>query len=60
MRLFEDMKFSDEQLQPTVDWCKRNLEFSPVITKFNKQGQWTAISIRGYSDDSSQIGKGGV
>ena len=60
MRLFEDMKFSDEQLQPTVDWCKSNLEFSPVITKFNKQGQWTAISIRGYSDDSSQIGKGGV
>ena len=52
MRLFEDMKFSDEQLQPTVDWCKSNLEFSPVITKFNKQGQWTAISIRGYSDDS--------
>ena len=49
MRLFEDIKFTDEQLQPTeVDWCKSNTEFSPVITKFNKQKQWTAISIRGY------------
>ena len=37
MRLFEDIKFTDEQLQPTVDWCKDNTEFSPVITKFNKQ-----------------------
>ena len=60
MRLFEDIKFTDEQLQPTVDWCKSNTEFSPVITKFNKQKQWTAISIRGYADDMKQIGKGGV
>ena len=60
MRLFEDIKFTDDQLQPTVDWCKSNTEFSPVITKFNKQKQWTAISIRGYADDMKQIGKGGV
>ena len=60
MRLFEDIKFTDEQLQPTIDWCKSNTEFSPVITKFNKQKQWTAISIRGYADDMKQIGKGGV
>ena len=60
MRLFEDIKFTDEQLQPAVNWCKSNTEFSPVITKFNKQKQWTAISIRGYADDMKQIGKGGV
>ena len=22
MRLFEDIKFTDEQLQPAVNWCK--------------------------------------
>ena len=60
MRLFEDIKFTDEQLQPAVDWCKSKKEFSPVITKFNKNNQWTAISIRGYADDMKQIGKGGV
>ena len=61
MRLFEDIKFTDEQLQPTVDWCESNKEFSPVITKFNKnnQKQWT-ISIRGYAGSIEQIGKGGV
>ena len=58
-RLFEDIKFTDEQLQPTVDWCKSKRSFA-LITKFNKQKQWTAISIRGYADDMKQIGKGGV
>ena len=60
MRLFEDIKFTDEQLQPTVDWCKSNIEFSPVITKFNKNNQWTAVSVRGYAGSIEQIGKGGV
>ena len=39
MILFEDIKFTDEQLQPIVDWCESNVNFSPVITKFNKE-QW--------------------
>ena len=60
MRIFEDISFTDEQLQPIVNWCKSNKEFSPVVTKFNKKNQWTAISIRGYANDMTQIGKGGV
>ena len=60
MRIFEDISFTDEQLQPIVSWCKSNVEFSPVVTKFNKKNQWTAISIRGYANDMTQIGKGGV
>ena len=60
MRIFEDISFTDEQLQPIVNWCKSNKEFSPVVTKFNKKNQWTAISIRGYANDVKQIGKGGV
>ena len=60
MRIFEDISFTDEQLQPIVNWCRSNIEFSPVVTKFNKKNQWTAISIRGYANDMTQIGKGGV
>ena len=60
MRIFEDISFTDEQLQPIVSWCRSNIEFSPVVTKFNKKNQWTAISIRGYANDMTQIGKGGV
>ena len=60
MILFEDIKFTDEQLQPIVDWCESNVNFSPVITKFNKKEQWTAVSIRGYAGTIEQIGKGGV
>lgn len=36
------------------------MPFAKVITKFNKKGQWTAISLRGYSPDPMIIGKGGV
>ena len=38
MRIFEDISFTDEQLQPIVNWCQSNIEFSPVVTKFNKNG----------------------
>ena len=60
MRIFEDISFTDEQLQPIVNWCQSNIEFSPVVTKFNKNNQWTAVSVRGYAGTIEQIGKGGV
>ena len=60
MKIFEDISFTDEQLQPIVNWCQSNIEFSPVVTKFNKNNQWTAVSVRGYAGTIEQIGKGGV
>ena len=60
MKLFEDITYTDEELQPIVNFCEVNQEFSPVVTKFNKDNQWTAISLRGYGGDTTQIGKGGV
>ena len=60
MKLFNDISYTNEELQPIVDWCEDNKNFSPVITKFNKKNQWTAISIRGYANDMTQIGKGDV
>ena len=52
--------FTHAELKPIVTWCENNKEFAPVITKYNKEGHWTAISLRGYSKDIYQIGKGGV
>ena len=60
MRIFEDIKITDEQLQPIVDWCENNKDFAPVVTKYNKKGNWTAISLKGYGSDPKEIGKGGV
>ena len=60
MKVFEDISFTDEELQPIVNWCESNTEFSPVVTKFNKNNQWTAVSVRGYAGSIEQIGKGGV
>ena len=37
-----------------------NLSYSVVKTKYNAKGNWDAISIRGYSDDISNILKPGV
>ena len=34
--------------------------FAVVKTKYNKKGQWDAISLRGYSDDPSNVLKPGV
>jgi hypothetical protein len=36
------------------------LSYSAVKTKYNAKGDWDAISIRGYSDDVSNILKPGV
>lgn len=37
-----------------------NLDYSAVKTKYNAKGDWDAVSIRGYSDDISNILKPGV
>ena len=37
-----------------------NLTYSAVKTKYNAKGNWDAVSIRGYSDDISNILKPGV
>ena len=37
-----------------------NLSYSAVKTKYNKKGNWDAVSIRGYSDDIGNILKPGV
>ena len=36
------------------------LEYAVVKTKYNKKGQWDAISLRGYSDDPLNVLKPGV
>ena len=48
------------ELKSIVTWCENDTEFSPVITKYNKDKHWSAISLRGYGKDIYQIGKGGV
>jgi hypothetical protein len=60
MKLFENIKITDDQLQPIVDWCEENKDFAPVITKYNKKGHWAAISLKGYGSDPKSIGKAGV
>ncbi len=37
-----------------------NLSYSAVKTKYNAKGNWDAVSIRGYSDDITNILKPGV
>ena len=36
------------------------LEYTAVKTKYNAKGNWDAVSIRGYSDDITNILKPGV
>ena len=60
MKLFENIKITDSQLQPIVDWYEKNKDFAPVVTKYNKKGHWAAISLKGYGSDPMAIGKGGV
>ena len=60
MKLFENIKITDEQLQPIVDWCGENKDFAPVVTKYNKKGHWAAISLKGYGSETKAIGKGDV
>lgn len=65
-----DITYTDEELQPIVDWCdmeennhywsSRQGLFAPVITKNNKKGNWSAMSLKGYDPDPSVISKPNV
>ena len=54
-----DLTFNDE-IRPIQAWCKKNIDFALVRTKYNKQKRWTAISIIGYSSDPLEISKPSV
>ena len=54
-----DLTFNDE-IRPIQEWCKKNIDFALVRTKYNKQKRWTAISIIGYSSDPLEISKPSV
>jgi len=58
-KLLDLPSFADEPLDEMVNYLNK-LNYSAVKTKFNKKEQWQAISIRGYSDDISNILKPGV
>ena len=55
-----DIQFSDGELQPIVDYCNSDQQYSPVITKYNKKENWKAISIKGFSQDPLGISKPNV
>ena len=55
-----DIQFSDGELQPIVDYCNSDQQYSPVITKYNKKENWKAISIKGVSQDPLVISKPNV
>ena len=37
MKLFENIKITDEQLQPIVDWCEKNKDFPTIRVNVNGQ-----------------------
>lgn len=54
-----DLPQYKQSLDEAVNFLN-NLSYSAVKTKYNAKGNWDAISIRGYSDDISNILKPGV
>ena len=54
-----DLSFASEEIAAIRYWCVGQ-DFSPVRTKYNKKGNWTAISIKGYSPDPLNISKPSV
>ena len=54
-----DLPEYKQSLKETVAFLD-GLDYSAVKTKYNAKGNWDAISIRGYSDDISNILKPGV
>jgi hypothetical protein len=54
-----DLPEYKQSLDQAVNYLN-NLSYSAVKTKYNAKGNWDAISIRGYSDDISNILKPGV
>ena len=55
-----DISYSDSELEPIVKWCGENKEYTPVITRYNKKGNWKAISLKGYAVDPLVISKPNV
>jgi len=54
-----DLPEYKQSLDEAIDYLN-NLNYSAVKTKYNAKGNWDAISIRGYSDDITNILKPGV
>jgi hypothetical protein len=54
-----DLPEYKQSLGEAIDYLN-NLNYSAVKTKYNAKGNWDAISIRGYSDDITNILKPGV
>ena len=54
-----DLPEYKQSLDESIDYLN-NLNYSAVKTKYNAKGNWDAISIRGYSDDITNILKPGV
>jgi len=54
-----DLPEYKQSLDQAVNYLN-NLSYSAVKTKYNAKGNWDAISIRGYSDDITNILKPGV
>ncbi len=54
-----DLPEYKQSLGEAIDYLN-NLNYSYVKTKYNAKGNWDAISIRGYSDDITNILKPGV
>ena len=52
-----ELSFTTEEMKYLKDWCEFPVlqYFSPVRTKYNKKGNWTALSIKGYSRDPTNI-----
>ena len=54
-------QYKRDDLKEACDFLDRQgHNFAVVKTKYNKKGQWDAISLRGYSDDPSNVLKPGV
>ena len=54
-----DLPEYKQSLKETVAFLD-DLNYSAVKTKYNAKGNWDAVSIRGYSDDITNILKPGV
>ena len=54
-----DLPHYTQSLDEVVDYLN-NLSYEKVKTKYNAKGNWDAVSIRGYSDDITNILKPGV
>ena len=52
-------QYKRDDLKEACDFLD-SLKYAIVKTKYNKKGQWDAVSLRGYSDDYRNVLKPGV